>query len=234
MAIGDKHTFVGQFFENVGHHILGGELSRDESGDLCLWRQETSVEVKGSGSQSSYGFRLSVEQIRHYQRIQFFPFSRVWYMFFAYTNKSKRNKQNGSKESQLSKHSDPWSINTYLAKSLEWCLLVDLSIVSKWEEKLPHSRKSVMGHRGMETVDLKPRYVYEFYNGGLETKLTDLELNPKYFGVIHGQIKTQVKIDLFNEHEIAVPLTAIIPSCEVTSLQRRLRRRGYKLNRRNP
>ena len=86
MGAGDKHTFVGQFFEEVSHHFLGGDLTRNDDGDICLWRTDTAVEVKSSSYQSSYGFRLGVEQIEHYERISVFPFTRSFYTLFAYRN----------------------------------------------------------------------------------------------------------------------------------------------------
>ena len=228
MGIGAKHTFVGQFFEEVGHRILGGDLSRNEDGDVCLWRTQTSVEIKSSGSQSSYGFRLSVEQIEHYERISVFPFSRVWYMFFAYRNRSLRMK-NGTRKTELAKYGDPLSINRYLAETILWCTIVDLSIISKWKEVLPISTKSIMGHLGKRTVDLKCGYVQEFSNGGFVSELTRLEFDPKKFSSISGTLKTTLEPDLFSKYSVEFPVTAILPVEEVTSFQRMLGCRGFRL-----
>lgn len=214
----------------MAHAILGGELTRDEWGDICLWRQHTSIEVKGSGSQCGHGFRLNTKQIGDYQRIP----NKVWYMFFAYRNKSIRNKRSGKRRTQFSYHNTPVSINRYLASSVEWCLLVDLSIVTEWEKTIPYSYKSVVGNYGMETVDVKRKHMEHFSNGGLATGLSDLGLNPQEFDVLHGEVETTIKVkpDLSKEYRVVLPITTILPSCETNSLRRRMSRRGFKLNKR--
>lgn len=227
MGRGDKHTFVGRFFEEVGHSILGGDLSRNDDGDISLWRTETCVEVKSSGHQSSYGFRLSVEQIKKYEQISLFPFNRAWYMLFAYRN--IRKAKDGKRVTELSVHEIPLSINNYLAKSVLWCIIVDLSIVSRWKEVLPHSTKSVMGHYGLRTVDLKTRDVHALANGRFAEGFRELGLDPANFGRVSGQIEPRVQIDLFNEYKISLPITAILPKAEFPSFQRMLKRRGFKL-----
>ncbi len=228
IVVGDKTTFVGQFFEAVGHHILGGDLSRNENGDICLWRTETAVEVKSSGVQSSYGFRLSVEQIEHYERVSVFPFSRAWYMFFAYRNHSRKN-GGGKRASELSLHTTPAAIRAYLADAIVWCLLVDLSIITRWRETRPHSTKSILGHLGAETVDLKCPYVHEFVNGGLADGLKGLNLDPASYGTLFGNVKATFQPDLFTEHLVHFPMTAVLPSSEIRSVQRMLSRRGFRL-----
>jgi len=227
---GDKHTFVGNFFEHVGHRILGGELTRDQDGDICLWRTRTSVEVKSSGAHSSYGFRLSVEQIEHYEELSSFPFNRVWYVLFAYRNNRVR-RQNGLRFSELSEHENPVSINRYLAGSALWCIILDLSIVSAWKRKFPHSTKSVIGHKGMKTVDIKPRVIHTFSNGGLTEGLKDLDFDPKKFVLLSGKVRTKIEPDLVSEHTIKFPITAILPVSEASSFQRMLLRRGFRLRR---
>jgi len=225
--VGDKHTFVGQFFENVAHRVFGGDLSRDESGDICLWQTETTVEVKASGIQSSYGFRLAVEQIEHYERVSVFPFSRSWYALFAYRNRRLRG-EDGKQHTELSYHTSPKDINRYLADAIEWGLLVDLSIVSGWKETKPRSTKSILGHPGAETIDLKCREAHAFMNGGLVDGLKTLDLNPTNYGVLHGRIKTSFQPDLFTEAFVSFPLTAILPSGELSRVQRMLYRRGFR------
>lgn len=226
-VVGDKHTFVGQFFENVAHKVFGGDLSRDENGDICLWRTETTVEVKSSGLQSSYGFRLAVEQIEHYERVSVFPFSRSWYALFAYRNRRMRG-DDGKQHTELSYHTSPRDINRYLANAVEWGLLVDLSIVSRWKEIMPRSTKSILGHPGAETIDLKCRDAHGFVNGGLVEGLEELDLNPANYGVLHGRIKAHLRLDLFCEEFVSFPLTAILPSGELSRVQRMLYRRGFR------
>jgi hypothetical protein len=84
-----KRTFVGRFAEEMLREIIGGELTRDEFGDLCIWDRERAVEIKSSSVPSSYGFRLSVEQINNGRRVRNFPFQSVWYALFAYSNPNK-------------------------------------------------------------------------------------------------------------------------------------------------
>lgn len=229
-VVGDKHTFVGQFFENLAHKIFGGDLSRDESGDICLWRTETTVEVKASGTQSSYGFRLAVEQIEHYERVSVFPFSRSWYVLFAYRNRRLRDNDR-KQHSELSYHTSPQAINRYLAGAIEWGLLVDLSIVTGWKETMPRSTKSILGHLGAETVDLKCRAAHVFMNGGLVDGLKALDLNPTNYGTLRGRIKASLRPDLFSEEFVSFPLTAILPSGELPQVQRMLYRRGFRTQR---
>jgi hypothetical protein len=96
-----RQNTVGRFFEVVGHELFGGELVRNGDGDICLWKSDTTVEIKSSGHQSSYGFRLDVGQIEHYERISNFPFSHAWYVFFAYRNR-RRPRSGGKRVTELS------------------------------------------------------------------------------------------------------------------------------------
>ncbi|OHA93579.1 MAG: hypothetical protein A3H52_00695 [Candidatus Zambryskibacteria bacterium RIFCSPLOWO2_02_FULL_39_26] len=228
MAKGDKQTFVGQFFEEVGHRILGGNLSRNEDGDICLWRTKTSVEAKSSGAHSSYGFRLSVDQIEHYQKISCFPFDRVWYLLFAYRNRKIKGKS-GKYATELSEHINPISINRYLAESALWCVLLDISIISRWKDSRSHSTKSVMGHPGERTVDLKCHEVYHFANGGLSSGLKELGLDPDGFGVLTGRITTVVEPDLLSYYKIKFPIIVVLPRQEISSVKRMFQRRGFRL-----
>ena len=226
MDFGSKQTLVGALFEQVGHRILGGELSRDAYGDICLWRTDTMVEVKASGSQSSYGFRLDIRQIENYQQSGF----SAWYMFFAYENPRLRNGK-GKRSTKLSKHLTPVSISRYLINNVSWCVLVDLSIVSRWNETRPHSMKSIMGHQGTPTVDVKCSNVHELANGGLASGLRNLGLDSAKFGSLTGVVETTLKADLLGEHVVKFPMTAILPTVEISSLQRMLKRRGFDLKR---
>lgn len=226
---GQKHTFVGNFFEQVAHKMLGGDLVRNDDGDLNLWRSETTVEVKSSGHLSSYGFRLNVKQIEWYNSIRHFPFSRAWYVFFSYRN-SSRKMESGSRATELSVYNDPLSINKYLASSVQWCVIVDFSVILGWKNSLPHSTKSVMGHRGMETVDVKTGSVHHIANGGFVNGLKRLDLNPEKFNKISGEIQMSLRPDLFNEYDLRFPVTAILPSGdELRSIQSILKQRGFSV-----
>jgi hypothetical protein len=227
---GQKHTFVGNFFEEVALRILGGDLTRNDDGDINIWRSETTVEVKSSGHLSSYGFRLCVEQIDWYNNISQFPFSRAWYVFFNYRNGSRKT-EGGKRVSELSVHNDPLSVNKYLASSVIWCTILDLSIVNRWKELLPHSTKSVMGHPGKETVNLKPTSVHHIANGGFAHGLRELNLNPDDFNKVTGHIEMRLQPDLFSEYDMSFPVTAVLPKEESRSFQNILKHRGFPLER---
>jgi hypothetical protein len=151
-------------------------------------------------------------------------------MLFAYDNHLRRN---GKKErkTDLSVHNTPVSIYHYLANAIQWCLLIDLSIISRWKETRPHSTKSIMGHLGTRTVNLKCREVHMFANGGLMAGLESLGFDPKRFATLTGVVKTTVQSDLFNEYPVQFPITAVLPLEEVLSAQRLLSRRGFHLKR---
>jgi hypothetical protein len=228
MVVGDKHTFVGNFFEELGHRVLGGTLERDEHGDICLWRRGATVEVKSSGDKSSYGFRLSINQIEQYEKLRAFPFSKVWYMFFAYDNPSEKGDE-GKRSSKLSAHVSREAVQLFLAKSVQWCLLADFSIVKGWRHTRPISSKSVMGHPGAQTVDLKCHHAHTLTNGGLASELRELGLAPDEYGRLSGMIRTSVSVAPFGNLKVKFPLTAVLPYEEISSVQRMMRRRGFAL-----
>lgn len=226
---GAKHTFVGNFFEQVAHHILGGDLTRNDDGDLNLWQSGITVEVKSSGHLSSYGFRLSVGQIEFYNALRNFPFDHAWYVFFSYRNKSQKV-EDGRRATELSHHNDPLSINRYLAESVLWCTVVDFSIIAGCETTLPHSTKSVMGHRGLETVDLKTAFVHNLANGGFVSCLNTIGLDSANYVKVGGQISTELQPDLFNTHKVSFPITAIMLKAQSPNFQKMLRKRGFPLS----
>jgi hypothetical protein len=228
VASGYKQVIVGDFFELLGHRIFGGELARDENGDICLWRQDQTIEIKSSGSQSSYGFRLSVQQIERYQQLVTFPFSRAFYVFFAYRNACRADKR-GRRRTELSGHRTAQKIHNYLAGSISWCVVVDFTIVSRWKEELPRSTTSILGHLGTETVNLKCKELLEYTNGGLWARLEALELQPGGFGVITGDVDMNLRPGSLEVRNSKFPLTAILPRAEIDRFQRRLRRRGFRL-----
>ncbi len=229
MDIGLKHTIVGNFYEQVGHQILGGSLSRNDDGDICLWRLATSVEVKASGYKSSYGFRLSLEQIERYGKISRFPFDRAWYMFFAYRN--NRGKR-GERSTELAQHTTAEAVRAYLASATMWGLIFDLSIVERWRKTRSVSSKSIMGHLGSQTIDVRCSEAYDFANDGLHFGLTQLGVNPIAFSTVTSRIKLSTTIGDVT-YRLAFPLRAVLPCAELPRLERLLRRRGYPTTRRN-
>ena len=233
MPAGDKNTFVGQFYEHATHEILGGELTRNENGDICLWEMDTTVEVKGSGYQSSYGFRLSLNQIEHYERISVFPFDWGLYTFFSYNNSSKKNRKTGKSSSGLSKHTEAPAVHRYLEASTLWCAVLDLSIVSRWKAVKTHSSMSILGHPGVPTVDIKCREVHEISHNWLVPKLKALELDPAEFSVLSGGVRVSFSPDLFNHYALEFPFSAVILKSRARRVQCELRRRGFDLRRKD-
>lgn len=228
----NKQNPVGNFSERVLQRIVGGVLTRNEDGDICLESENATVEVKSCCLESSYGFRISTEQLRHYERIgNGFPYDHMWYGLVAYKNPRLRDGQTGKKVTTLSRCDTVASIEKHVANSLSWCLLVDLSIIRRLSEVLPHSNKSVMGHPGMETVNLHAKKtVYPFANGGLAQSLVDLGLDPESFGVLTGRIKTTVEIGLYDKYPILIPEVRVVVLKEALSFVRRaLRRQGFRL-----
>lgn len=222
---GQKQPIVGDFFERLGHQIVGGELTRDETADICLWRRGVALEVKSSGYKSSYGFRLDIEQIEYYERASEFPFNRAWYLLFAYRNNRATS---GKRRTELAKYTATASIDRYLAGAIQWGVLIDLSIVRRWKETLPRSTKSVMGHLGTETIDLKCEMVHSFSNGGFAEGLKELGLKPAEFVRLSGMIKAELPGNLF---AVEFPLTIIMPSDKADSVHRGFNRRGFSLRR---
>ncbi|HEY0221045.1 MAG TPA: hypothetical protein VGC58_02370 [Candidatus Paceibacterota bacterium] len=219
---------MGNFFEEVTRGVLGGQISRNDDGDVTLWRQSTTIEVKSSGIQSSYGFRLSIDQIKLYRSLLGFPFDNALYTFFSYRNRSLRE-GDGKRHTELSHFNDPLSINSYLAESILWCVVVDFSVIRGWEKFLPHSTNSVMGHLGCETVNVKTASVHALANGGFKEGLESLSLNPDKFRKVSGVVYTRLRLDLFREYDLRFPITAILLKENSEVFQRMLRRRGFSL-----
>ncbi len=232
MGAGDKHTFVGQYFETLAHSFLGGELTRDRSGDIFLPSSNTSVEVKGSTYQSSYGFRLSVDQIESYEQELASGFSkRAWYMLFAYSNRSRMDPVLGRRTTELSKHTTPSGVDGYLASSVMWCVLLDLSIVSQWKKMMPHQNKSIMGHLGMRTVDVSCRTLESIVFHGLHQHIGSFGLNPDHFSKLVGEWGLRGPDGSTIPNSLRVPITAVVPSSDTKLLRSILVRRGFRMSR---
>lgn len=229
-VLGHKQTVVGSFYESLAHKIFGGELTRDENGDLCLWRSETSIEVKASGFNSAYGFRLSVEQIKKYERLNGFPFNRVWYVLFAYKNRPRRTDE-GKHSSELAIHTEKPDVERFLAEQTLWCVLVDLSIVTGWRETRKSSTKSVLGHLGSETIDLQCKVLAPLFDVSPVMGLMALNFEPHSLSTLSGKIEVPLQLDLFNTFTVRFPVVAILPRSEASRVQKSLRRRGFRLKR---
>lgn len=213
--IGSKQNIVGQFFEALALNLLGGERPNEGCGDVHIWGQETLVEVKSSGDPSSYGFRLMLSQIDEYQIIlkAGFPFRRVWYSFFAYSN-GRLPTLDGSRRTMLSQYTDSASVQEYLSRSVKWGLVVDFEVVRRWQETLRHSSMSILGHPGMKTVDIYHKRIQRFLNGDARAAITELGLDPSVYRsiarVVVGRVRTAT-----GTYKSSFPLTVLLPRDEM-------------------
>jgi len=232
-VFGVKNYVVGQFFEIVAHKILGGEHTSNEDGDVCIYELETSVEVKSSGGESQYGWRVDVKQARRYvARSGGFPFSHTWYLFVRYSNPRERDDE-GKRRSKLAKHDTYTAVHRYLAKNVTDCFLVDLSIVSRWVDSHQHSTTSILGHLGTPTIDLLCSEVAHFANGGLQEELTKLDLDPNDYGVLVGDLSVRFRSREVGRHQMRLAMTAILPTEEVQNTQQWFKWRGFDLRQRH-
>lgn len=219
MNIGQKHTYVGQFFEEIGCTIMGGMLTRDERGDFFLPKSKTGIEVKGSTFQSSYGFRLSLQQIEQYEsRVLSHEVESCWYMLFAYRNRSLRIGEGNKRITELSQHRSSRSISAYLSSAVKWAVLVDMSIVSRWKETLPRQKKSIMGHLGMVTVDVKCSVLEEIVEKRLASHLVEIGLNPQDY--------RRLTFDVKGYSSAEFPVTAVLLVEQALTLRKILKSRG--------
>jgi hypothetical protein len=217
VVYGRKQTIVGDFFEKAIHSFIGGDLARNEEGDIVLREERTTIEVKSSGHQSWYGFRLEVDQIDRNRQLSFFPFDRALYFFVAYQN--GRKSQKGKRRTELSRCTTLKTIHPYLATKVQWCAVVDLSIIERWRKFKPHSTKSVVGHLGrLETVNIPCSEVAHLINGGFTEVLKSLKLQPKSYRVIRGNVSTVVKPNLL-EYPVQFPLTAVLRAKDYRAVQ---------------
>jgi hypothetical protein len=215
---GLKQTLVGDYFERLAHQLLGGTLSRNEDGDLALPGLDAFVEIKGSGLDSSYGFRLSVPQIERCERIQAFPFERGYYALFAYRNKTKR--VGGHKVTELAPHVTQRAVDKYLTGAVCWCAVVDMSVITRWKLGRPRSHKSIMGHPGAVTIDVRCHEVAHLVNSGFTAGLQGLALDPHEYAVLDGRIKVNAA---------AFELHVLLPNPDIGLVRSYFRRRGHRL-----
>ncbi len=223
MTSGSKQVIVGQFFERVCQQILGGELRRNKDGDICLYDLMTTIEVKSSGTQSSYGFRLDLGQIASYEQLIGFPFNTALYALFSYSNRSV--KVGARRCTQLSQYEAAEDIDAFLTIAAERCVIVDLSIVRQWNALLPKSCKSILGHLGTETVDIRCRLLESYVNGQLGDQLRYLELEPSEYRILSG------KIDI---EGLSFPITFILPKPTASVIRKLLKQRGIILTMKQP
>lgn len=213
--IGTKQNIVGQYFEALAHDLLGGERACEGCGDIHLWDYETLVEVKSSGDQSSYGFRLRLSQIDEYEIIRKagFPFRRVWYTFFAYSN-GRLPTLDGSRRTMLSQYVESASVQRYLSRSILWGLVVDFEVVRRWQETLRHSSMSILGHPGMKTVDIYYKRIQRFLNGDARAAVAELGLDPGAYRSITRLVDGRAATNS-GTHESKFPLTVLLPREEM-------------------
>lgn len=232
MATGDKQNMVGRFYEDVAHRLLGGEILRNEDGDIGLDEEGVTVEVKSTYLQSSYGFRLCVAQIADYGRLKIFRYDRAWYTFFAYDNPKVKDVKRGKVTNALARYKRKGPVKDYLAERTRWGLILDHSIIQRLMETRKHSTKSVMGHPGKETIDLKAqRDIYPLTNGGLRKALESLGLNPDDFAVLECQVLTRVQPNMFEDYSLGFPVRVVVPQEEAKLAQKIFARQGFSLKR---
>lgn len=229
MASGYKQVIVGRYFEQLAQQVFGGELCRNENGDLCLWRHGTAVEIKGSGYQSQYGYRLDLPQIDRCKARVPFPFSRAWYALFAYDNP----RLPGTRSSKMAPHVTPESVSSYLSDSLSWCVVVDLSIVHAWKEVFPKSYTSILGHLGTPSIDILCPALSRYTGADLSSILQSLRLNPREYAILSGGVKVTAQWEHVIGRVLSFPMTAILPKADVRSFQRLMRRRGFQFSSRS-
>lgn len=225
---GAKPTMVGRFFEEVIHCILGGKLTRDEDGDVCLQKEGVTVEVKSSGEKSSYGFRLDTEQIESNSRKIPFPFDHSWYVLIAYRNRTLPG-GNGSRSTELAKHNSEASVRRYLSQAILWAVVIDITLVERWSETRPVSRKSILGHLGTKTVDIKCQEVWKLVEN-TATELEKLGFPPDQFKKICGTTEDV----LTKKFKTGFPLVALLPASQVPMAKAIFRNRGIRLRRNKP
>ncbi len=226
-----KQIWVGQFFELLAHAMLGGELSRNDDGDVNDWRHSLSVEIKASGVQSSYGFRLDIEQMDRYLSLcQGFPFDRGWYGFYAYNNPSVRVGRKSS--TALSKHKTERAVREYLTANIAWFVVVDLAVVSQWRALRPIATGSIKSHKDTETINVKCREIERLANGGFHEELTRYNLDPQGFEALSGHVRLDLRPTLFERYDLNFPVTAILPKEETGIARKMFKRRGLELHRR--
>ena len=226
-----KQNIVGDFFENVAHTLFGGELSRNDNGDLCLWKTGTSIEIKSSGFSSPYGFRLALSQLEKYERIATFPFERVWYVLFAYENRRQTTKT-GRRSSEMATYTERAGVQGFLAERIKWCVVVDISVVSHWKNELTHSDKSIPCHPGDKSIDIQCKNLDPLFNGnsyGVLKTMGSFGISEKI--VLGGYLAFPVTVDLLHTFPLKFPIKMVLPWNYAGRVQKRLYRRGFRLKR---
>ena len=226
MSSGYIQVITGKFWEHAGQRVVGGEISHNnENGDVCNWSLEATFEFKGSHWHSNYGLKLHTLQFGRYQkRVTGFPFSTCMYGLFCYENKFVS--WEGKRRTELSFLHDPDEIYPFLAKRVQWCILLDFSIISRIMETHPKSTTSTYGHKGMESVDLKCRWVHNFVNNDLRNNLSSLDLSPTDYRTVSGKIRTWITIDPPQRYHLRFPFTMVLHKDDLRKFRGELRERG--------
>lgn len=232
---GIKKIWVGQFFEHATKEVTGGELTRNEDGDVSDRRYAVLSEVKARSRQASRGFPLDTDQIDRYAlSVGSFPWE-TWkqglYWFYAYNNPSKRVGRKSS--TALSHHKTEAAVREYLTKNMLWCVVVDLTIVAHWRGVRPVVTGSIQSHENTPTIDIRHRDLEHLVNGGFREELTKYDLDPERFEVLGSHVSLDLRPTLFERYNLSFPLTAVLLKEHVSTAQRIFKRRGFPLRRRD-
>lgn len=159
MSPGYKNTYVGRFYEDLAKRFLGGKLTRNERGDLFIPEVGASVEVKASGERSNYGFRVCLDQLERYtQRLRSAESAHVWYVLCFYRNKDIRL-AGGRKTTEFASHHTNRQVRSFLRQRTSDVFILDLSVVQHIALTTPASSKSIIGHLGRKTLDIKKKHL---------------------------------------------------------------------------
>src|SRR5690606_20257165 len=158
--------------------------------------------------------RLDIRQIEEYEKMASgFPFNRAWYLLFAYRNRKVSSK--GRRRTELSHCKSQLEVNRYLSgNTVLWCVVVDISIVSKWKETRKISTKSIVGHLGTKTVDLKCREIHALANGQFKPSLEALGLDQEEYVILRDYARVHVAVDAEKKRQLRFPITGIFPKKE--------------------
>lgn len=187
--------WVGQFFELLAFHLLGGEKPEHGDGDLVLWDKGLGFEVKGSDSRHCH--RLATEhQLEHYLRISAgFPLRGYYYLLFGYKNPMRRWSDK-SRHTLLSLHSkDKFETWRFVAQHADWLWVLDARIVQAIRETYGIHTMSIPCHPGCKTVDI-PRWFLKllFTPESTEDAMRELNLYSSDWDFRYAQLAQEIEI----------------------------------------
>jgi hypothetical protein len=232
---GKKKIWVGQSFEHITKETTGGELRRNEDGDVCDPRYSLTSEVKARARQAG-DYPLDTAQVDRYSlSVGGFPwekFKHGLYWFYAYNNPVKR--EGKKSRTALSKHITEAAVREYVSNNILWCVVVDLSIVAHWRDAPGRVvTGSIQSHADTPTIDVKHRDIEHLANGGFHEELAKYELDPERFDVLSGKVNLDFRPTLFERYQLNFPITAVVLKEDVSTVRKMFAQRGHKLRRRN-